>query len=110
MTLFGAVSALAGPARTVWGTLAGAIALTLAIWGWNSFVPAAAITPLALMLCAFVLSFVIGVPIAFALAFAALLYFLSDPSLPMLVYSQQILAGTITSFCSRFRSSCSPAC
>jgi tripartite ATP-independent transporter DctM subunit len=94
MTLFGAVSALAGPARTVWGTLAGAIALTLAIWSWNTLVPGAAITPVALMLSAFVLSFVIGVPIAFALAFAALLYFLSDPSLPMLVYSQQILAGT----------------
>jgi tripartite ATP-independent transporter DctM subunit len=34
------------------------------------------------------------VPIAFALAFAALLYFVSDPTLPMLVYSQQILSGT----------------
>jgi len=94
MTLFGAISALAGPARTVWSTLIGAIALTLAIWGWNTLLPAAAITPVMLMLGAFVLSFVIGVPIAFALAFAALLYFLSDPSLPMLVYSQQVLAGT----------------
>jgi tripartite ATP-independent transporter DctM subunit len=34
-----------------------------------------------------------GVPVAFALAFAALLYFLADPSLPMLVYSQQIVSG-----------------
>ena len=42
---------------------------------------------------AFVASVVIGVPIAFALAFSALLYFLAEPSLPMLVYSQQILAG-----------------
>ena len=32
-------------------------------------------------------------PIAFALAFAALLFFLTDPSLPMLVYSQQIVSG-----------------
>ena len=94
MTLFGAVSAFAGPARTVWGTLIGAAALTLAIWAWNTLVPSAAVTPVMLMIGAFVVSFVIGVPIAFALAFAALLYFLSDPSLPMLVYSQQILAGT----------------
>ena len=35
----------------------------------------------------------LGVPIAFVLAFSALLYFLADPSLPMLVYSQQVLAG-----------------
>jgi tripartite ATP-independent transporter DctM subunit len=34
-----------------------------------------------------------GVPIAFVLAFSSLLFFLSDPSLPMLVYSQTILAG-----------------
>ena len=94
MTLFGTVSALAGPSRTVWGTLAAAIAVTSAIWAWNTLVPATAITPVMLMLGAFVVSFVIGVPIAFALAFAALLYFLSDPSLPMLVYSQQILGGT----------------
>ena len=45
------------------------------------------------MVVAFVASVVIGVPIAFALAFSALLYFLAEPSLPMLVYSQQILAG-----------------
>jgi tripartite ATP-independent transporter DctM subunit len=94
MTLFGALSALAGPARTVWGTLAAGLALALAVWGWNTFVPSAAIAPVVLMIGAFVVSFVIGVPIAFALAFAALLYFLSDPSLPMLVYSQQVLAGT----------------
>ena len=36
---------------------------------------------------------IIGVPIAFALAFCALLFFLADPSLPMLVYSQQIVSG-----------------
>ena len=32
-------------------------------------------------------------PIAFALAFASLLFFLADPSVPMLVYSQQVLSG-----------------
>jgi tripartite ATP-independent transporter DctM subunit len=94
MSMFAAVSALAGPARTVWGTLIVALVLTAAAWGWNTLLPGAAISPVMLMIGAFVVSFVIGVPIAFALAFAALLYFLTDPSLPMLVYSQQILAGT----------------
>ena len=36
---------------------------------------------------------ILGVPIAFVLAFSSLLFFLSDPSLPMLVYSQTVLAG-----------------
>ena len=36
----------------------------------------------------------LGVPIGFVLAFAALLYFLADPSLPLLVYSQQVMAGS----------------
>ena len=111
MGLFGVVSALNGPWRSVWGTLAGGLLLALAVWGWNTLLPSVAVTPVALMLIAFVVSFVIGVPIAFALAFASLLYFLSDPSLPMLVYSQQVTGRhAITSCCSRFRSSCSPAC
>jgi tripartite ATP-independent transporter DctM subunit len=33
-------------------------------------------------------------PIAFVLAMAALLYFLADPTLPMLIYSQQLMAGS----------------
>ena len=35
----------------------------------------------------------LGVPIGFVLAFSALLYFLADPTLPLLVYSQQVMAG-----------------
>ena len=93
MVLFGGLSALSGPWRTAWSTFAASLLLALAVWGWNRFVPSAPVSPLALLIVGFVASFVMGVPIAFALGFAALLYFLSDPSLPMLVYSQQILAG-----------------
>jgi tripartite ATP-independent transporter DctM subunit len=93
MTLFGALNALAGPARTVRGTLVLATVIFAAGWACNRFAPQA-LSPLALMIGGFVVTFAIGVPIAFALAFAALLYFLFDPSLPMLVYSQQVLAGT----------------
>ncbi len=93
MILYGTAAALAGPRESVWATLAGGLMLALAVWGWNALVPVHPITPIVLLGVAFVFSVVIGVPIAFALAFSALLYFLAEPSLPMLVYSQQILAG-----------------
>ena len=56
--------------------------------------PEHGVPPALLLAAGFVASFVIGVPIAFVLAFCALLYFLADPTLPMLVYSQQVLSGT----------------
>jgi tripartite ATP-independent transporter DctM subunit len=94
MIVYGVAAALAGPAKTVWGMLAVGVLLALAVCGWNYAVPSShAITPVMLLVGGFVLSLVLGVPIAFALAFSALLYFLADPSLPMLVYSQQVLAG-----------------
>jgi tripartite ATP-independent transporter DctM subunit len=93
MLMFGVAGALDGPGKTVWGTLVLAAVLAAAVWGWNAAVPAQAITPLMLLAAGFVLSIVAGLPIAFALAFSALLYFLADPSLPMLVYSQQVLSG-----------------
>jgi tripartite ATP-independent transporter DctM subunit len=40
-----------------------------------------------------VASLLLGVPIAFALAFGAMLYFLLDPSLPMLIWAQQVASG-----------------
>jgi tripartite ATP-independent transporter DctM subunit len=93
MLLFGIAGALAGPGNSVWGTLVLGAALAAAVWAWNAAVPAQAITPLMLLGCVFALSIIAGLPIAFALAFSALLYFLADPSLPMLVYSQQVLSG-----------------
>ena len=93
MLLFGVASALDGPTRTVRGTLVAAVVLAAVVCAWNAAMPAQAITPLVLLATGFVLSIVAGLPIAFALAFSALLYFLADPSLPMLVYSQQVLSG-----------------
>jgi len=93
MVVYGLAAAVAGPRKSVWATLAGGLTLALAVWGWNTLVPLHPIAPIVLLGVAFVLSVVIGVPIAFALAFSALLYFLTEPSLPMLVYSQQILSG-----------------
>ena len=93
MIVFGTAAALDGRWSYVWGTLAATLGLALAVWGWNTTVPTHPVTPAFLLVAGFVASLVIGVPIAFALAFSSLLYFLVDPSLPMLVYSQQVLSG-----------------
>ena len=93
MTLFGIANAVNGPPRLVWLTLAICVAVSVAVYGWNELLPTLAIKPWMLLTFGFVGGLLIGVPIAFALAFASLLYFLSDPSLPMLVYSQQVMAG-----------------
>lgn len=93
MTLFGIANACNGPGRLVRTTLVGCVAAALLVYGWNLLLPSHAIPHGLLLALGFVGGLVLGVPIGFALAFAALLYFLSDPSLPMLVYSQQVMAG-----------------
>ena len=94
MTLFGLVHALTGPRRVVLGTFAGCVAAAAAVALWNALVPSYAIPGGLLLAAGFVGGLVLGVPIGFVLAFSALLYFLCDPSLPMLIYSQQVMAGT----------------
>ena len=94
MTLFGIANAVHGERRAVWSSLAVCVAVALAVAGWNWLVPGLA-TPKGLLLgTGFVGALVLGVPIGFVLAFASLIYFLADPSLPMLVYSQQVMAGS----------------
>ncbi|MDB5893810.1 MAG: C4-dicarboxylate transporter permease [Rhodoferax sp.] len=93
MTLFGCANALNGPRRTVWRTLAVAVALVLLVTAWNHLVPAHPVQPWLLLTVGFVGGLVLGVPIAFVLALSSLVFFMADPSLPMLVYSQQVMAG-----------------
>jgi tripartite ATP-independent transporter DctM subunit len=76
-----------------WGTLLAFVIIGLAATAWNMLMPAHGISPLLLLFVGFIGSLLLGVPIAFAIAFAAMLYFLSDPSLPTLIYSQQLVAG-----------------
>jgi tripartite ATP-independent transporter DctM subunit len=94
MLLFGVANACNGPRRVVIGTFIACSVLTAAVFGWNMLAPGHAVSHGLLLLAGFIGGMTLGVPIGFALAFAALLYFLSDPSLPMLVYSQQVMAGT----------------
>ena len=98
MTVVGIAAAVRNPSRSTWWTLFGCCALSAAVWAWNSFVPDYApdyaISPWILMLAGFFGGLAMGVPIAFVLALSALLYFISDPTLPMVIYSQQVMAGT----------------
>jgi tripartite ATP-independent transporter DctM subunit len=90
---FSVTNALSRSGWTFWGTLLAFVIIGLAPTVWNVLVPAHEISPILLLIAGFVLSLLLGVPIAFAIAFAAMLYFLADPTLPMLMYSQQLVAG-----------------
>ncbi|CAN5608386.1 TRAP transporter large permease subunit [soil metagenome] len=94
MTLFGIANAVHGERRAVWSSFALCAAVALAVAGWNWLMPGLAIPRGLLLGTGFVGALVLGVPIGFVLAFASLIYFLADPSLPMLVYSQQVMAGS----------------
>jgi tripartite ATP-independent transporter DctM subunit len=93
MTAVGIANAITGATRATWISLGGCVLLSAAVWGWNSQMEEHAIAPWALLLAGFIGSLAVGVPIAFVLALSALLYFMGDPSLPMIIYSQQVMAG-----------------
>jgi len=93
MTVVGVANAIHGATRTTWLTLVGCIALGCAIWAWNTQLEDWALQPWTLLLLGFVGGLLVGVPIAFVLAMCALLYFMGDPSLPLVIYSQQVMAG-----------------
>jgi len=93
MTVVGVANAINGASRVTWLTLIGCLVVASALWGWNTHVEAYAVQPWGLLLGGFVCGLLVGVPIAFVLALCALLYFIADPSLPMVIYSQQVMAG-----------------
>ncbi len=93
MTLFAVANAINGAWRIVLGSLAGCAVIALALIGWNVFVPAHPTEPGLLLAAGFFGGLLLGIPICFVLTFSALLFFLAEPSLPMLVYSQQVMAG-----------------
>lgn len=94
MAVHAVVHALNGPRRAVLSSLILAVAGTLAVCAWNLLLPTHRVPQGILLAIGFFGGLLLGVPIGFVLAFASLLYFLADPSLPMLVYSQQVMAGT----------------
>ena len=94
MLVFGVANAVNGPRRVVVGTFVACLAIGAAVCAWNALLPAHAVSRGMLLAVGFFGGLALGMPIAFVLALAALLYFLADPSLPMLVYSQQVMAGS----------------
>src|ERR1700676_4274883 len=79
MTLFGIVNALAGPPTTVWKTFAAVVAVSLAIWAWNTMLPAYAIRPWFLLFAGFFGGLILDVPIRFILPFPSLCFFFPHP-------------------------------
>jgi tripartite ATP-independent transporter DctM subunit len=72
------------------GVVAVALGVVFALCTWA---PAMAPSPISVMLLSFVFCLAAGVPISFALCFGALLFFLLEPRLPIVIYAQQIASG-----------------
>jgi len=93
MSLFSVSNALKGGRTSRWVTLAACTLFAAANYYWNLSQPELAVPPIVYLVVSFFGCIVIGIPIAFAIALSAMLYFLFEPSLPMLIYSQQVVAG-----------------
>jgi tripartite ATP-independent transporter DctM subunit len=94
MTVFGVANAVQGERRVVALTFIACVGVAALVGAWNVLVPSHPFTRGQLLAIGFFGGLALGMPIAFVLALAALLYFLADPSLPMLVYAQQVMAGS----------------
>lgn len=71
-----------------------AIAILVAIgYAKLSFMDDPSSAAAVLMLSCFVLGILAGVPIAFTLGMSAMVFFICDPSLPFVFFSQQVAAG-----------------
>ena len=80
-----------GPMARLSGGVVGVVCVLVAVLqsAFPQFMPSAG----SWMLLAFLFCLASGVPIAFALAFSSAVYFTLNPTLPVVVYSQQIAAG-----------------
>lgn len=83
--------------RTHWRALvASALVLVgvVAVWVlWGLVLPESMPLPIVVMLVGFVITLVLGVPIGFALAFGALLYFWGGGNVSIALFSQQMESG-----------------
>lgn len=93
MLLFAFANAASADLRLALGTLLGFAAVAGGLVAWVAWTPEHPALPIALLLVGFAATLAMGVPIAFVLASAAMLYFLAEPSLPLLILSQQLIAG-----------------
>ena len=78
------------PMLTAAGILVGIVAIWLL---WQAVLPGSAPQPIVLMLVGFAVALIIGVPIAFALSFGALLFFCTGGNAPIALFAQQMESG-----------------
>jgi hypothetical protein len=78
----------------VWGTLIGAAWRQRPRWSAGTRSCRHADSAVGAAAAGLLRRLALGVPIGFVLALSSLVFFMADPSLPMLVYSQQVMAGT----------------
>ena len=71
----------------------GVAVLVLLGWLKLSLMADPATAAAGLMLICFLLGIIAGVPIAFTLGMSAMVFFICDPSLPFVFFSQQVVAG-----------------
>lgn len=69
------------------------VAGTAALVALATWAPAWSPAPIKVLVACFLVCLAAGVPIAFALCFGALLFFLIEPTLPIVIYAQQIASG-----------------
>ncbi len=93
MALFAIIDLVRLKARALIAAV-GILVAVVAIWVlWQSLLPASAPLPIVLMLVGFAIALIIGVPIAFALSFGALLFFLTGGNAPIALFAQQMESG-----------------
>ena len=93
MTTVAFEHALQAKAKKVVLSLFGIIMLALIGFAVLKAVPEGVSGPGILMLSCFILGVIAGVPIAFTLSISAMSFFLANPNLPFVFFSQQVSAG-----------------
>jgi tripartite ATP-independent transporter DctM subunit len=93
MIVFALVTLLKAPLRATLIALGILLFFVLLWFGLGLVAPDAIPDPIILLVLGFLVCLVAGIPIAFALAFAALIFIWTDGSLPIVIYSQEIESG-----------------
>lgn len=93
MTTIALEHALQASMKHTVGSLLGVLAVVLIGFLVLKSLPEGTSGPAVLMLACFVLGVVAGVPIAFTLGLSAMTFFVTNPGLPFVFFSQQVSAG-----------------
>ena len=93
MALFGLRQLFMFPPTAVASGLGMLAVIAVAVWGWSEWAPDSMPDTPVLMVVAFLVTLCAGVPIAFVLAFSALVYIWCGGILPGEIFAQQMARG-----------------